>query len=66
MPIYNRLKDRKVLEELKQFLAPLRLPKTADHPGRAVRRPTSSRMRWNGVATICYELIEQIERVAAG
>ena len=26
-PMYNRLKDRRVLEELRQFLTPLRLPK---------------------------------------
>jgi Putative metallopeptidase len=61
-PMYNRLKERKVLEELRQFLAPLRLPKKLtvqiDQCG-AQRRPYK-----DGVATICYELIEQIERVA--
>jgi hypothetical protein len=27
-PVYQRLKDRKVLEQLKEFLSPLRLPVT--------------------------------------
>ena len=27
-PVYERLKDRKVLEQLKEFLSPLRLPVT--------------------------------------
>ena len=63
--MYNRLKDRRVLEELRQFLTPLRLPKKLtiqiDQCG-AQRRP----YKMDGVATICYELIEQIERVATG
>ena len=62
-PIYNRLKDRRVLEELRQFLTPLRLPKKLtiqiDQCG-TQRRP----YKMDGVATICYELIEQIEKVA--
>jgi len=65
LAIYNRLKDRKVLEELKQFLAPLRLPKPLTIQVAqcgAQNRPYAG----NGVATICYELLEQIERVAAG
>jgi hypothetical protein len=64
-PIYNRLKDRKVLEDLRHFLAPLRLPRKltiqVDQCG-AAHRP----YRFDGVATICYELVEQIGRVAAG
>ena len=63
-PIYNRLRERKVLEQLQQFLAPLRLPKKltiqVDQCG------TPSRPYKNdGVATICYEVIEQIERAAS-
>ena len=62
-PTYARLRDRKVLEELKQFLTPLRLPKKltvqVDQCG-ASRRPYTS----GGPVTICYELVRQIEEVA--
>ena len=64
LPIYNRLRERKVLEQLQQFLAPLRLPKKltiqVDQCG-APTRPYKA----DGVATICYEVVEQIERAAA-
>jgi hypothetical protein len=33
-PIYDRVKNRKVLEDLQQFLAPLRLPR-CPHPKQA-------------------------------
>jgi hypothetical protein len=63
-PIYDRLKSLHVLEELRQFLVPLRLPRKltvqVDQCGTATR-PYSP----GGPATICYELVEQIERVAA-
>jgi Putative metallopeptidase len=62
-PIYNRLRERKVLEELKQFLAPLRLPRKltvqVDQCG-ATARPYASQ----ALVTICYELLDQIEKVA--
>ncbi len=64
-PIHERLKQRRVLEQLQQFLAPLRLPATLKvsieqcgapfvpyRPGEPVR--------------ICYEYIEDIERLAPG
>ena len=63
-PIYDRLKKLQVLEELKQFLVPLRLPRKltvqVDQCGAATRP-----YKPGGPATICYELVEQIERVAA-
>jgi Putative metallopeptidase len=63
-PIYDRVKNRKVLEELQQFLAPLRLPRKLtvkiDQCG-ALSRP----YRPQEPVTICYELIDQIEKVAA-
>jgi hypothetical protein len=63
-PIYDRLKKLEVLEELKQFLVPLRLPRKltvqVDQCGAATRP-----YKPGGPATICYELVEQIERVAA-
>ncbi len=64
-PIYDRLKNRQVLEQLQQFLTPLRLPKKLtiklDQCG-APSRP----YKLDGVATICYEIVEQIERAASG
>ena len=63
-PIYERLKRRAVLEELKQFLAPLRLP-----PGRKLLVKIEScggsennpvAMYQNGIVTLCYEYIEWI------
>jgi Putative metallopeptidase len=63
-PIYDRLKRLQVLEELKQFLVPLRLPRKltvqVDQCGAATRP-----YKPGGPATVCYELVEQIERVAA-
>jgi hypothetical protein len=63
-PIYDRVKNRKVLEELQQFLAPLRLPRKLtvkiDQCG-ALSRPYKPQEP----VTICYELIDQIEKVAA-
>lgn len=63
-PIYDRLTKLKVLEQLKQFTAPLRLPRklavTVDQCN-AKTRPYKPQ----GPVTVCYELIEQIERVAA-
>jgi hypothetical protein len=65
LPIHDRLKNRKVLEQLQQFLSPLRLPQKLtikiDQCG-APSRPYKS----DGVATICYEIVEQIERAASG
>jgi putative metallopeptidase DUF4344 len=64
-PIYDRLKKRRVLEQLEQFLAPLRLPAklkvTIDQCG-AQLAPYQP----GGPVTICYEYIDQIERLAPG
>lgn len=63
-PVYERLKQRRVLEQLKQFLAPLRLPRrlvvNTDQCDAASRH-----YQPQGPVTICYELVEQIERLAA-
>ena len=64
LPIHDRLKNCKVLEQLQQFLSPLRLPKKLtikiDQCG------ADSRPFKDGVATICYEIVEKIERAASG
>jgi hypothetical protein len=62
-PIYERLKKRGVLEELRAFLAPLKLPTKleirTDECG-AMRKPYQS----GGPVTICYDYIASVERAA--
>jgi hypothetical protein len=63
--IYASLRMRRPLEEIQKFLAPLRLPRQikiqVDSCG-AARRPYVS----GNPVTICYELIDEIEKIAAG
>jgi Putative metallopeptidase len=63
-PIYERLKQRKVLEELQAFMAPLRLPREITV---RVAQCGNENVPYKpqGPATVCYELIEKIERIAA-
>ncbi len=62
-PIYERLRQRQVLEELRQFLAPLKLPRKltvrTDQCG-ASYRPYQP----GGMVTICYEYVAQLEQIA--
>jgi hypothetical protein len=62
--IHDWLKKRGVLEELRQFLAPLRLPRklTVKLDQCGTEHPP---YKPQGSATICYELVHQIEKVAA-
>jgi hypothetical protein len=59
-PIYERLKQRAVLEELQAFLAPLRLPRELTI-STAQCDATTPRHRPPGTATVCYEMIDAIE-----
>jgi hypothetical protein len=63
-PIAERLKQRRVLEQLRVFLAPLRLPRkltvNVDECGASMRE-----YRPQGPVIICYEVVEQIEKIAA-
>ena len=62
--VANRLKNRRVLEEFAQFMLPLKLPTTLtvhfDQCGGNARLYKSGEP-----ATICYELVDQIEKIAA-
>jgi hypothetical protein len=62
--IYDLLKKRQVLEELKQFLTPLRLPRKMtvqlDQCGAMQRLYLPG-----GPVTICYELVDQIIKVGS-
>jgi hypothetical protein len=62
-PIYERLKKREVLEELRAFLAPLRLPKTLEVKT-AECGAQSLPYKPGGAVTVCYEYIAMIERAA--
>src|SRR5262245_41783002 len=61
--IHERLKQRKVLEELQAFMVPLRLPRDlmvrlAQCGGESVPYKPQAPV------TICYELIDKIEQIA--
>jgi hypothetical protein len=63
-PIAERVKQRRVLEQLRVFLAPLRLPRkltiNVDECGAPMRE-----YQPQGPVVICYEVIDQIEKIAA-
>jgi Putative metallopeptidase len=63
-PIYDRLKNGRVLEQLKQFLAPLKLSRKLTVQFEQCGAPTRP-YKSPGPATICYELVDRIEQVAA-
>jgi hypothetical protein len=63
-PVAERVKTHQVLEQFGQFLLPLRLPKDLviqfDECGAATRQ-----YQPGGPVTVCYELVDKIEKVAA-
>jgi hypothetical protein len=63
-PIYDRLKQRQVLEELRAFLAPLKLPRKLTVTMEQCGAPTRP-YKPGGPVTICYELVAQINQTAA-
>jgi Putative metallopeptidase len=61
-PIYDRLKQRAVLEELQVFLSPLRLPR--QFTVRTAQCGTMSvRYVAGGPATVCYEMVDAVEKL---
>jgi Putative metallopeptidase len=62
--IHDRMTKLQVLEQFRQFMAPLRLPRKlvvrVEQCGAEARR-----YRNEGPVTVCYELIDRIERIAA-
>jgi hypothetical protein len=62
-PIYERLKQRQVLEQLRQFLSPLKLPQTLKVQMRGCRGSVNAWYRAHEV-TICYEYVAWIESLA--
>jgi Putative metallopeptidase len=63
-PIYDRLRKRMVLEEFAQFMLPLRLPKKLIVQFDQCNAPTRL-YKAGEPATVCYELVDAIEKVAA-
>jgi hypothetical protein len=62
-PIYERLKQRKVLETLQQFLSPLKLPrKLTVRIGECGGNPFAPYTP-GGPVTICYEFVDLVEQV---
>jgi len=63
-PVSERVKQRRALEQFRVFLAPLRLPRkltiSVDECGALTRD-----YQPQGGVTICYELVDQIEKIAA-
>jgi hypothetical protein len=60
----GRLKQCRVLEQLRVFLAPLKLPRQLTVNVEECGAPNRA-YKAQGPVTICYELVEQIEKVAA-
>jgi hypothetical protein len=65
-PIYERVRQRKVLEHLKSFLAPLRLSEKLQVNMAECGNQSDGHFRPGGSVTICYEYVAQIERFASG
>jgi hypothetical protein len=63
-PVYDQLKRRRVLERLQGFLAPLRLPKELTVRVAQCGADTLP-YRSGGPVTICYEMVQRINEVAA-
>lgn len=57
--IYKELKDRRVLERLKEFLSPFRLPRTVKFTTTGCDGEDDA-FYWDGTVTICYELVEKL------
>jgi hypothetical protein len=61
--VYDRLKQRRVLEDLRQFLAPLRLPKKLNLVTKQCNETNAFYSRGVGV-TLCYEYVAKMEEIA--
>ncbi len=62
-PLYDRLKKRQVLEELQQFLSPLRLPRKLKVQVEQCGAPTHP-YKPDEPVTVCYEMVDQIVQTA--
>jgi hypothetical protein len=63
IPLYERLRARQVLESMQRFLSPLVLTREIEVQFEQCDAP-ELRYKPGGPATVCYEYVEQIERMA--
>ena len=63
-PIHDRLRERKVLEQLKAFLAPLRLDRTIEVKIDECGSPHAHYKPGSGAVTVCYEYVGLIGSLA--
>ena len=63
-PIYERLQKRRVLEDFRDFLSPLKLPQTLTIKIEACNGVVNAYYS-SGAVTICYEYIAWIHQIAA-
>src|SRR5262245_42503873 len=61
-PIYDRLRQRAVLEELQAFLTPLRLPRQFT-VRTAQCGAVSVRYKPGQPATVCYEMVDAVQKL---
>jgi len=64
-PLYDRLKKRQVLEELRLSLSPLRLPQNLKVQVNQCGARTRAYKPDERLVTVCYELIDQVVQTAA-
>src|SRR5262245_24553639 len=64
-PIYERLKQRKVLEQYQEFMSPLKLPRSLQVVLQGCNGTVNAWFDGNARITLCYEYIDLIEKVAA-
>ena len=66
-PFYDKLKQRRVLETLQAFLAPLKLEKTLTiKTGECGGNAYAPYKQGSGLVTVCYEYVNLIESVLPG
>jgi hypothetical protein len=64
-PIYERLKQRKVLEQYQEFLSPLKLPRALQVTLQGCNGVVNAWFDGGARITLCYEYIEFVEELAA-
>jgi hypothetical protein len=64
-PIYERLKQRKVLEQYKEFMSPLQLPRPLQVVLKGCDGVVNAWFDGKAKITLCYEYVELVELVAA-
>jgi len=64
-PIYERLKQRRVLEQYQEFMSPLKLPRSLQVVMQGCNGTVNAWFDGNARIMLCYEYIDLVEKVAA-